>query len=62
MVVPLVEKIEELIHTELKNYRVRMNCNGCGSTHYEWFWVSKEHVMKVFQKWSEDVTEAIYVD
>jgi hypothetical protein len=61
MVVPFVGKVEKLIHTELENYRVRMDCNGCGLTHYEWFRVSKEHVMKVFQKWKDWMSQESYM-
>jgi hypothetical protein len=48
MIVPLVRQVEKLIYTELKNYLVRMDCDGCGLTHNNWFRVSKEHVIEVF--------------
>lgn len=51
MTVPFVYQVERLIHTELKNYRMRIECTGCGKYHFEWFCVSKGHAFKVFQKW-----------
>jgi hypothetical protein len=61
MAVPLVGQVERLIHTELKEYRMLIDCNGCGKTHSEWFCVSKEHVIKVFQKWKDWISREPYM-
>jgi hypothetical protein len=56
-----VAHVERLIHVELKNYRMDVFCEGCGKTHTELFRVSKEPVLKVFQKWKDWVAREPYM-
>jgi hypothetical protein len=61
MEVPFAGQVRELIKTELRNYCVRMECNGCNVAYHEWFYVSKEHGMKVFQKWKDWISLEPYL-
>jgi hypothetical protein len=51
MLVPFARQVETLICTELKNYRLSILCDGCGMVHSHRFYVSKEHAVKIVQKW-----------
>lgn len=57
---PHVHRVEQLIHTELKEYRLRKKCDGCGTTHKEWFQATQSHVVKVLKKWREWISQEPY--
>ncbi|KAH5336050.1 hypothetical protein HBI23_047670 [Parastagonospora nodorum] len=57
---PHVYRVEELIHTELKEYRLRKKCDGCGVMHKEWFQATQSHVVKVLKKWREWILQEPY--
>ena len=61
MVMPHVHRVEQLIHTELKECRLRRQCEGCGRLHEEWFEASQAHVVKVMKKWREWILQEPYV-
>ena len=58
---PHMQRVEHLIHTELKEYRLRRQCEGCGRRHKEWFQASEGHVVKVMKKWREWIQQKPYV-
>lgn len=43
---------EKLIHTELSNYQHQWLC-GCGTRHREYFLVSEDIAVKVFERWRD---------
>ncbi|ETN37534.1 uncharacterized protein HMPREF1541_07156 [Cyphellophora europaea CBS 101466] len=49
-----VRRLEGLVHTELKQYRVRQRRGSCpcGKAHIEWFDVDINHAMAVIRKWT----------
>jgi hypothetical protein len=51
--IPHVPRVEKLIHTELKEFRKKRRCEGCGQTHKEWFDIEEAHAVKVARKWQE---------
>jgi predicted GIY-YIG superfamily endonuclease len=55
-----VHRVEQLIHTELKEYRRRRKCEGCGKMHKEWFNVAEVHAVKVARKWREWILQEPY--
>jgi hypothetical protein len=57
---PHVHRVEQLIHTELKEYRLRRKCDGCGTMHKEWFKATEAHVVKVLKKWREWILQEPY--
>ncbi|ORY12457.1 meiotically up-regulated gene 113-domain-containing protein [Clohesyomyces aquaticus] len=57
---PHVSRVEKLIHTELKDYRMKMRCKGCGKEHREWFEVQEQHAVKVFTKWRDWIQQRPY--
>ena len=57
---PHVHRVEQLIHTELKKYRLRRKCDGCGTMHKEWFDATEAHVVKVLKKWREWILQEPY--
>ncbi|KAI4912296.1 hypothetical protein J4E85_011029 [Alternaria conjuncta] len=61
VVMPHVHRVEQLIHTELKECRLRRQCEGCGRLHDEWFEASQAHVVKVMKKWREWILQEPYV-
>jgi hypothetical protein len=61
MKVPFAGQVRELIKTELRNYCVRMECKGCNVAYHEWFYVSREHGMRVFQKWKDWISREPYM-
>ncbi|KAB2101905.1 hypothetical protein AG0111_0g9556 [Alternaria gaisen] len=61
MEVPFAGQVRELIKTELRNCCVRMECKGCNVAYHEWFYVSKKHGMKVFQKWKDWISREPYM-
>jgi len=58
---PHMQRVEQLIHTELKECRLRRRCEGCGRLHREWFEASQAHVVKVMKKWREWIQQHPYV-
>ncbi|KAI2484835.1 T5orf172 multi-domain protein [Pyrenophora tritici-repentis] len=58
---PHMQRVEHLIHTELKECRLRRQCEGCGRLHREWFQASEGHVVKVMKKWREWIQQKPYV-
>jgi hypothetical protein len=58
---PHVYRVEQLIHTELKDYRLRRKCEGCGKMHKEWFEANEVHVVQVLKKWREWILQKPYV-
>jgi hypothetical protein len=58
---PHVHRVEQLIHTELKECRLRRRCDGCGKLHIEWFEANQVHVVKVMKKWREWILQEPYV-
>ncbi len=59
--IPHASRVEQLIHTELKEYRKKIGCcNGCGRGHDEWFDVQGEHVVRVFRKWRNWIEQDPY--
>jgi hypothetical protein len=58
---PHVHRVEQLIHTELKECRLRRKCDGCGKLHKEWFEANQVHVVKVMKKWREWILQKPYV-
>ena len=53
--------VETLIHTELSDSRLRVNCVKCGVMHMELFYVSKDHAMRVIQKWRHWMLQEPYM-
>ncbi|KAJ4301288.1 hypothetical protein N0V90_003379 [Kalmusia sp. IMI 367209] len=53
-------RVEKLIHAELKDVRMRANCDRCERGHCEWFEVTKEHLTKVFVKWQTWIKKKPY--
>jgi hypothetical protein len=58
---PHVFRVEQLIHTELKECRLRRRCDGCGKTHKEWFEANEAHAVKVLRKWRDWMLQEPYV-
>ena len=58
---PHVLRVERLIHAELKNFREKRMCEGCGKTHIEWFQIEETHAVKVARKWQEWIMRKPYV-
>jgi hypothetical protein len=55
-----VHRVEQLIHTELKEDRKSRRCEGCGKMHKEWFDVAEVHAVKVARKWREWILQEPY--
>ena len=48
-------KVERLIHIELRNSRVQVVCDKCGSEHQEWFEVENDkldEICEVVKRWA----------
>ncbi|CAN9317680.1 unnamed protein product [Alternaria alternata] len=58
---PHVFRVEQLIHTELKECRLRRRCDGCGKMHEEWFEADEAHAVKVLRKWRDWMLQEPYV-
>jgi hypothetical protein len=58
--VPHVNRIENLMHVEMKELRRQMRCEGCGTNHREWFQVTEDHAVNVFEKWKDWILESPY--
>jgi predicted GIY-YIG superfamily endonuclease len=54
-----VKRVEDLIHTELKDVGRRLLCK-CGKKHREWFETSPALVEKIFDKWKDWLKEEPY--
>jgi hypothetical protein len=59
--IPHVLRVERLIHVELKEFREKRMCEGCGKTHKEWFDIEEAHAVKVARKWQEWIMRKPYV-
>ncbi|KAJ0421667.1 T5orf172 domain-containing protein [Aspergillus carlsbadensis] len=46
-----IYRVERLIHTELKEHRLKEECLVCNKTHTEWFRVSNEAAVSAVRKW-----------
>lgn len=58
---PLVRRLEHLIHAELRDKRVREPvCAGCGISHKEWFIVAHELAKQVTQRWCDWMQQCPY--
>ena len=62
---PHAYRVERLVHTELKDYRIREDrCEStkCGKSHIEWFCVPQNHALKVIEKWSSWIKTRPYIE
>jgi hypothetical protein len=59
--IPHAYRVEQLVHAELKEYRKRRQCEGCGKMHQEWFDAAQSHVVKVLRKWREWILQEPYI-
>jgi hypothetical protein len=57
---PHVHRVEQLIHTGLKENKLRRKCDVCGTMHNEWFKVTEAHVIKVLKKWRQWILQEPY--
>lgn len=55
-------RVERLMHTELKDRRRELKCDGCGRNHREWFDVQERQAVEVFTKWRDWVAQKPYVE
>ncbi|MCJ1386328.1 hypothetical protein MMC17_009454 [Xylographa soralifera] len=54
VLVPHVYRLEMLVHTELKEYRLVEHGCGCGvQRHREWFNAKTHHIQEVVRRWTE---------
>jgi hypothetical protein len=58
--IPHVNRIERLIHIELKEFRKQRHCQSCNKNHQEWFDVGEDLVTKVFRKWHDWIMQKPY--
>ncbi|KAG9189869.1 hypothetical protein G6011_06737 [Alternaria panax] len=58
--IPHAHRVEQLVHAELKEYRRRRQCEGCGGMHKEWFDAPQAHVVKVLSKWRDWILQEPY--
>jgi hypothetical protein len=58
--IPHCTRIERLIFTELKEFRINHGCEGCGHIHSEWFAVEEIFAVNVLQKWQNWVAQKPY--
>ena len=59
--IPHAHRVEQLVHAELKEYRKKRQCEGCGKMHKEWFDAAQSHVVKVLRKWREWILQEPYI-
>ena len=62
---PHAHRVERLVHTELKDYRIREDrCENmkCGRAHIEWFYVPQDHALMVIEKWSSWIKTRPYIE
>ncbi|KAH7068931.1 meiotically up-regulated gene 113-domain-containing protein [Paraphoma chrysanthemicola] len=59
--IPNVNRIERLIHIELKQHRRRRYCQRCDQHHQEWFEVGETLVTRVFNKWQNWIMQKPYI-
>jgi hypothetical protein len=59
-----VQRIERLIHIELINSRRKLPCSTCpkAKMHIEWFDVTEQRALQVFQKWHEWMLKEPYAE
>jgi hypothetical protein len=58
--IPHVNRIERLMHIELKQCRKQRWCKGCGKNHVEWFVVGETLVTQIFRKWHDWIMQKPY--
>ncbi|KAF2736304.1 DUF1766-domain-containing protein [Polyplosphaeria fusca] len=58
--IPHLARVEKLMHTELKELRLKNKCGACGKTHQEWFWVTEQQALGVFAKWRDWILREPY--
>ncbi len=58
--IPHVNRIESLIHMELRQYRRLRRCDECSKDHDEWFQAPENYVVSVLQKWQAWIKQAPY--
>ena len=60
--IPHVHRLEQIIHAELSDYRVREpHCRGCGKSHNEWFKDLPDEVYRpLIEKWTKWIMEKPY--
>lgn len=51
--IPHAQRVEALIHAELRPHRVAFFCESCRVEHNEWFRIPAEHAITVVRKWSD---------
>ncbi|KAF1964528.1 DUF1766-domain-containing protein [Bimuria novae-zelandiae CBS 107.79] len=58
--IPHVNRIERLIHIELKECRKQRYCQSCNKNHQEWFDVGEASVTKILRKWQDWIMQRPY--
>ena len=58
--IPHVNRIERLVHIELKECRKQRYCPSCKKNHQEWFDVGEASVAKVILKWQDWIMQRPY--
>jgi hypothetical protein len=53
-------RVEQLIQAELKDKRVRVECDRCKSNHGEWFEVTEVHLRNVSLRWKHWISQKPY--
>ncbi|KAF1953036.1 DUF1766-domain-containing protein [Byssothecium circinans] len=55
-------RVEKIIHAELKDVRMRAQCDRCKARHCEWFKVTEEDLREVFEKWKRWINQRPYTE
>lgn len=60
--VPRAQKVESLVHIELRQHRLKQAVGDCycGKMHNEWFKASNAYVLAVITKWSDWIAQSPY--
>jgi hypothetical protein len=58
--IPHVDRIEKLIHIELKGSRWQRYCEHCNRNHREWFHADETLVTQIFRKWHDWIMQKPY--
>lgn len=61
MAVPCAHFVLKLVHTELTDYQLHFKCKKHSVTHRGFFYVSKNHAMRVIQKWRQWMLQDPYM-
>lgn len=59
-VIPHVQRVERLIHTELKDCRKQRYCERCKQDHIEWFEAGEVLVTEIVHKWQDWIMQRPY--